>query len=387
MEARMEKIELARRALAHFDTKGTDQAASTLELPVTLYSDVERFQREKQAIFMELPLALAMSIELPESGSYKAMNVMDKPVLLSRDENGQVHAFINACRHRGAPVCQEGKGQGKRFVCPYHAWQYGLDGQLKGIYGSNTFGDVSPVTHSLTELPCAEQSGLIWVCLTPGKVFDIDEWLQDFKEQLDGLQLNNWHIYEQRWLDGPGWKVAWDGYLEAYHHNTLHANTVGRYTIGNLMLHDTYGPHQRLVFARRTLAEMKAQEEKDWDPDLHLRQIHSVFPNLSISGVLGDHCLVSHVFPGATPETTRTLQTVLVAKVPETEEEKNKSEAFSATVLQAVQQEDYPMGYKIQQGLPAGGNRFFTIGRNEPAIQHYHKWVRHFAGDEEQTCL
>ena len=383
----MEKIELARRALAHFDTKGTDQAASTLELPVTLYGDVERFQREKQAIFMELPLALAMSIELPEPGSYKAMNVMDKPVLLSRDENGQVHAFINACRHRGAPVCQEGKGQGKRFVCPYHAWQYGLDGQLKGIYGSNTFGDVSPATHSLTELPCAEQSGLIWVCLTPGKVFDIDEWLQDFKEQLDGLQLNNWHIYEQRWLDGPGWKVAWDGYLEAYHHNTLHANTVGRYTIGNLMLHDTYGPHQRLVFARRTLAEMKAQEEKDWDPDLHLRQIHSVFPNLSISGVLGDHCLVSHVFPGATPETTRTLQTVLVAKVPETEEEKNKSEAFSATVLQAVQQEDYPMGYKIQQGLPAGGNRFFTIGRNEPAIQHYHKWVRHFAGDEEQTCL
>ena len=383
----MEKIELARRALAHFDTKGTDQAASTLELPVTLYGDVDRFQREKQAIFMELPLALAMSIELPESGSYKAMTVMDKPVLLSRDENGQVHAFINACRHRGAPVCQEGKGQGKRFVCPYHAWQYGLDGQLKGIYGSNTFGDVSPATHSLTELPCAEQSGLIWVCLTPGKVFDIDEWLQDFKEQLDGLQLNNWHIYEQRWLDGPGWKVAWDGYLEAYHHNTLHANTVGRYTIGNLMLHDTYGPHQRLVFARRTLAEMKAQEEKDWDPDLHLRQIHSVFPNLSISGVLGDHCLVSHVFPGATPETTRTLQTVLVAKVPETEEEKNKSEAFSATVLQAVQQEDYPMGYKIQQGLPAGGNRFFTIGRNEPAIQHYHKWVRHFAGDEEQTCL
>ncbi|MFV9475109.1 aromatic ring-hydroxylating oxygenase subunit alpha [Advenella sp. RU8] len=381
METRMEKIELARRALAHFDTKGTDQAASTLELPVTLYSDVERFQREKQAIFMELPLALAMSIELPEPGSYKAMTVMDKPVLLSRDENGQVHAFINACRHRGAPVCQEGKGQGKRFVCPYHAWQYGLDGQLKGIYGSNTFGDVSPATHSLTELPCAEQSGLIWVCLTPGKVFDIDEWLQDFKEQLDGLQLNNWQIYEQRWLDGPGWKVAWDGYLEAYHHNTLHANTVGRYTIGNLMLHDTYGPHQRLVFARRTLAEMKAQEEKDWDPDLHLRQIHSVFPNLSISGVLGDHCLVSHVFPGATPETTRTLQTVLVAKAPVTEEEKNKSEAFSATVLQAVQQEDYPMGYKIQQGLPAGGNRVFTIGRNEPAIQHYHKWVKHFAGE------
>lgn len=386
METRQQKVELARRALAHLDIRGTDQTASTMELPVTLYNDVNRFNREKQAIFMELPLALGLSIELPQPGSYKALTVMEKPILLSRDENGKAHAFINACRHRGAPVCQEGKGQGKRFVCPYHAWQYGLDGQLKGIYGSNTFGDVSPATHSLTELPCAEQSGLIWVCLTPGKTFNIDDWLADFRPELDSLELNNWHIHEQRWLDGPGWKVAWDGYLEAYHHNTLHANTVGRYTIGNLMLHDTYGPHQRLVFARRTLAEMKEQTEQEWDPDQHLRQIHSVFPNLSISGVLGDHCLVSHVFPGPTPDSTRTLQTVLVAKEPVTEEEKTASDAFSATVLQAVQEEDYPMGYKIQKGLAAGGNKVFTIGRNEPAIQHYHKWVKHFTEAKEAVC-
>lgn len=57
-------------------------------------------------------------------------------------------------------------------------------------------------------------------------------------------------LFHATGMDEEAIQVAWDGYLEAYHHNTLHANTVGRYTIGNLMLHDTYGPHQRLVFAR-----------------------------------------------------------------------------------------------------------------------------------------
>ena len=47
----------------------------------------------------------------------------------------------------------------------------------------------------------------------------------------DTLHLEDWYIYEQREIPGPGWKVTWDGYLEAYHHNTLPANTVGKYTI------------------------------------------------------------------------------------------------------------------------------------------------------------
>jgi hypothetical protein len=164
--------------------------------------------------------------------------------------------------------------------------------------------------------------------------------------------------------------------MESYHHNTLHANTVGKFTIGNLMLHDTYGPHQRITFGRKSLIDLVGKPEGEWgDPEEHVRLIHSCFPNLSVSGILGDHCLVSQVFPGSTPDRTITRQNVLAAREPRTPEEKAATEAFSEVTLQAVRDEDYAIGLKIQAGLEAGGNKEFVFGRNEPALQHYHKWV------------
>ena len=381
MQSNEESTALAHRALAHLRGRSTDQASEMLVLPVEAYLDPARHQREVERVFHHLPLALALSIEVPKPGSYRAMTVMDKPLVLVRGEDGMVRAFLNACRHRGAQVCPHGNGTAQRFVCPYHAWSYDLHGKLTGVYGEKTFGEVSPDTHSLTELWCAERAGLVWVCLTPGETFDADRWLGGFQAPLQSLNLDQWFVYDQREIPGPGWKVAWDGYLEAYHHNTVHPQTVGRFTIGNLALHDTYGPHQRMVFGRRSLAELQGQPEDQWQPDLHLRRIHIGFPNLAISGVLGDHCLVSQLFPGPTPESTITRQTVLAAREPVTDEQKQATEAFSQIVLQAVRDEDYAIGNGIQASLAAGGNTAFTIGRNEPAVQHFHKTLAQYMAD------
>lgn len=380
-QASERSMALARRAVAHMSARSTDQAESTMALPVEAYLDPDRFRHEVDRIFRRLPLALALSLELPAPRSYRAMTVMGSPIILVRGEDGVARAFVNACRHRGAPVCAEGAGKVERFNCPYHAWSYNDRGELVAMYGQSTFGDVDRKGLGLTALPCAERAGLIWVALTPGATFDIDAWLGGFAEELETLHLDRWHIYEQRDIEGPGWKVTWDGYLEAYHHNTLHANTVGKYTIGNLMLQDCYGPHQRIVFGRRSLKELAETPESEWEPEKHIRLIHSGFPNLSISGVLGDHCMVSQVFPGETPDRTITRQTVLSAKEPKTEEERKATETFSAMVLQAVRDEDYDIGFKIQKGLAAGGNTEFVFGRNEPALQHYHRWVERLSAD------
>ncbi len=377
-----ETMDLARRAVEHYINRTTDQAKSTYALGVSAYTDPERYAHEVEKIFKELPLALAMSIEIARPNSYTATEVVGTPVIVTRDADGKAHAFLNACRHRGAPVCAHGRGEARQFSCPYHAWVYDTKGALISMYGGKTFGDVDPSILGLKELPCEERSGMIWVCLTPGKTFDIDAWLGDFAYELDTLDLANWHLYEQRDIDGPGWKVAWDGYLEAYHHNTLHANTVGKYTVGNLMLHDTYGPHQRIVFGRKSLKEIAKVDEANWDdPSSHVRLIHSVFPNTSVSGVVGDHCLVSQVFPGPTPDTTVTRQTIMCAKAPETDEEKAATEAFSQLTLTAVKDEDYDMGFKIQKTLRSKANEAFVFGRNEPALQHYHDNVAKFAGN------
>lgn len=368
---------LARRALAHLHAKTTDQSPTSMVQPVEAYNDPERFRREVDRIFHHLPLGLALSIELPEPGSYLALTVMEKPILMVRGQDGVVRAFINACTHRGAQLCKPGTGRVQRLVCPYHAWRFDLQGQLTGLFGAETFGEVGPDAQSLTELHCAERVGVVWVQLTPGDAMDIDAWLGDFAGPLAGLRLDQWHIYTQRDIPGPGWKATWDGYLESYHHNTVHPNTVGKYTIGNLILHDGYGPHQRLVFGRKTLAEIESVPESQWDTvaEAHMRRIHLCFPNLAVSGVLGDHCLVSQVFPGPTPETTITRQTVLSARVPVTDEEKAATASFAEVVLKAVRDEDYVIGFSIQQALRAGGNKAFTFGRNEPGVQHFHKTV------------
>jgi hypothetical protein len=91
---------------------------------------------------------------------------------------------------------------------------------------------------------------------------------------------------------------------------------------------------------------------------------------------------VSQIFPGSTPNTTLTRQTVLVAKPPLTDEARAASRLFSDMVLQAVRDEDYAVGATIQEGLRSGANREFLFGRNEPAVQNYHRTVaRLMAGD------
>ncbi len=367
--------DLTRRALEHFKHGTTDQAESTMRIEVDAYRDPERYAREVDRCFRHLPLALALSIELPEPGDYRAMTIVDVPVIVVRGKDGTVRAFINACRHRGARICEPGEGNTRVFSCPYHAWAYGTDGKLISRYAADTFGEVDHDALGLTQLWCAERAGLIYVLLTPGEQCDIDKWLGDFIIELESLKLDTWSIFETRELDGPGWKVALDGYLEVYHHNSLHGKTVGQMTIGNLLVLDTWGPHQRLTFGRKTLADIVDEPENEWDVNAHIRLIHNCFPNLSVSGIVGGHCLVSQIFPGPTPESTITRQTVLTAKAPATDEERQACQMFSEMVLQAVRDEDYAVGGTIQDSLQTQANQGFIFGRNEPAVQNYHRTI------------
>ena len=373
-----EMMSLAKRALHHFKNNTTDQAPEVMSQPIEAYTDRKRFSKEVERIFKHLPIALCLSNEIPDKEDYKAVNVLDIPILITRAQDNKVRAFLNVCRHRGAKVCEEGSGKKRIFSCPYHAWTYSHEGALVGMYGEDTFGNIDQEDYGLLELECQERAGLIWAMLKRGEKFDIDKWLGDFAVELESLDLKNWHIFEQRVLEGPGWKVTFDGYLEVYHHNQLHNNTVGRLTVGNLLVLDTYGPHQRLTFGRKSLEKLNKLPESEWNPLENIRLIHSVFPNLSISGILGDHCLVSQVFPSSSPNKTLTFQTIMSAKKPSSKEEISNSEAFSKMVLQAVKEEDYKMGLEVQSNITNLSEDYFVYGRNEPAVQNYHSWIKKF---------
>ncbi len=368
-------IDLAKRLLNHNLKGTTDQAEGIMKKSVSDYTDKEIIRKEVDKIFKDFPLPIALSVELPEIGSYKTFDALNTPILLTRDSQGIARAFINVCKHRGAPVCEKGSGNKKKFSCSYHGWTYDNEGKLINIFKSDTFGDIDKSKIKLTELFCEERSGFLWICINPDKSYNLNEWMNGFDKELDEINLKDWHLYKQRELSGPSWKICWDGYLDGYHHHMVHPETVGKNTIVNLIAHDTYGPHQRFAFGKKNINELSNIDETEWEPEEYIRLIHSGFPNLSISAILNQFCLVSMVYPTEDLNETITIQNILCLNEPKTKEEIREAEDFSDLTLKAVKDEDYVMNFKIQAGINSKGNSEFMFGKNEPIQQHYHNWI------------
>ena len=368
-------IGLAKRLLTHNLNGTTDQADGIMVKPVADYTDNEIISSEVNKIFYDHPVPIALSAEFKENNSYKAAKVIDTPFLITRGEDGVVRTFINICKHRGAPVCPEGTGKKSKFNCTYHGWMYNNTGNLVNIFKSDTFGDIDKSKIKLTELFCEERSGFIWACLNPDIKYDLNQWMNGFDAELDDIDLENWHLFKSIKINGPMWKICWDGYTDGYHHHMVHPETVGKNTIVNLIAHDTYGPHQRFAFGLKNIDELSDIEEKDWEPENHLRLIHSVFPNSSISAIQNEHCLVSIIFPSPDLQETVTTQYILCLKEPKTKEEIKKAEEFAELSRAAIIDEDYPINFKIQESIHSKANTEFLFGKNEPIQQHYHNWI------------
>ena len=368
-------ISLAKRLLAHNLNGTTDQADGIMVKPVADYTDNKIISSEVNKIFYDHPIPIALSAEFKENNSYKAAKVIDTPLLITRGEDGVVRTFINICKHRGAPVCPEGSGRKSKFNCTYHGWMYNNTGDLVNIFKSDTFGDIDKSKIKLTELFCEERSGFIWACLNPDIKYDLNKWMNGFDAELDDINLKNWHLFKSIKINGPMWKICWDGYTDGYHHHMVHPETVGKNTIVNLIAHDTYGPHQRFAFGLKNIDELSDIEEKDWEPENHLRLIHSVFPNSSISAIQNEHCLVSIIFPSPDLQKTLTTQYILCLKEPKTKEAIKKAEEFAELSRAAIIDEDYPINFKIQESINSKANTEFLFGKNEPIQQHYHNWI------------
>src|SRR3954451_6885044 len=169
---RAEALALVDRVRALVEGRTTDRVSGTWEEPVANYLDPALFEAEKALLFRTVPLPLALSCELAGPNTWKSIDVAGTPVVLTRDGDGQVHALLNVCRHRGAEVCPAGSGRGRTLTCPYHAWSYTMDGSLAGVHGASTFGDFDTSRRGLVQLPVEERLGLIFVCLTPGAELD-----------------------------------------------------------------------------------------------------------------------------------------------------------------------------------------------------------------------
>ncbi|MDH3643058.1 MAG: aromatic ring-hydroxylating dioxygenase subunit alpha [Gammaproteobacteria bacterium] len=373
--SRAQLVEMARHNMAHAKAGTIEQEAGIFEVPVDNYFDEERWQLEMDRIFKRMPLMVALTDEIRNPGDYKAMEAVGMPVLLSRGEDGEVRAFVNMCRHRGAQVILEGRGNTHRFTCPYHAWSYDQQGDLVGVYAPNDFGDVDKSCNSLIPLPVAERAGMIWVILNPKATLDIDTFLAGYDEVLGHFGFEDWHLFDQRTIAGPNWKIAYDGYMDLYHLPILHKDTFGD-QFPNQALYYSWGPHQRVSSPDPSLTNYEDQPEDQWNEAHMMAGVWTIFPHVSIAGFDGGGrgVMISQLFPGATPAQSFTVQNYLMENKPNEEQTEAANQMFKLLEY-VVEEEDYATGLRQQTALRTGAMSHVKFGRNEGGGQRFHQWL------------
>jgi phenylpropionate dioxygenase-like ring-hydroxylating dioxygenase large terminal subunit len=131
------------------------------DIPLGRYTDPEFFQLERTKLFGRTWLYAAHDSEFTEVGAYRVCDIAGASVLLVRGDDGEMRAFFNACRHRGAPVVRGECGTARMLVCQYHSWTYDLAGQLARVPDELDFVGLCKEERGLAPVRC-ERWGDWW---------------------------------------------------------------------------------------------------------------------------------------------------------------------------------------------------------------------------------
>jgi phenylpropionate dioxygenase-like ring-hydroxylating dioxygenase large terminal subunit len=376
-------LDIAQTLVDYVAEERTYQSDKITTVPTTNYTDPERWHQEMAMIFRRVPLMLALSAELPEPGSYKAMEAAGLPVLITRDRERKVRAFFNVCSHRGAPIVKDGYGKGTRFSCLYHSWTYACDGRLLGVADSPKFGQIDKRGRGLTELPCAERAGMIFAVLSPDAPIDLDAFYGGMLDDFEQADFANWAFLGSRVIEGANWKIAFDGYLEGYHFSSLHPTTIHPRTPSNVTHYEAFGPHLRIAFPQVGIDKYKSVPRQEWDlqENRGYDYVRIIFPNVSIF-LAPEIAQIAQLFPGPTPDRNRTVLSYARRDPPKDDADRENLEQMITFLRDVTYGEDYVLGLSIQKGLDAHAHDSIVFGKNERGNQYFHEWVEWYLKDD-----
>ncbi len=199
------------------------------------------YQLELERIFARGWNFMCHESQLKAPGEYLVSYIGEDQVIVVRDEDGQVHAMLNTCRHRGNALCRAEQGRAKSFVCSYHGWNYALDGRLIGVPGQNTFyhGDLDRSQLGLARVRLESYLGFYFA--TPA---DDAPSLHDFLGETGRAGIGMIYAHgEVEVVEGVqknvidcNWKIAVDNIFDWYHVPSSHAsaNTAGFFEIAKI---------------------------------------------------------------------------------------------------------------------------------------------------------
>lgn len=360
----------------------TTRAASSPFLstfPGHYYYDPAVYQQEQERLFSRMWVYAGVASVLSEPGDYKVVPIANESVIVVRTKQGELRAFYNVCRHRGARLCSATGGHLKGAIqCRYHAWTYGLDGQLIGAPNVLNLDDFDRASFGLFPVALQTWQGLIWLNIsdTPpslaGQISDPAVEIFAGNGPIAHYNIANLQVAETITYDvQANWKLIMENTLECYHCGPMHPELCAllpQYRTG--LIDDNTGATFAPGIEAFTITGKASRPPLPGLQPADLRSYYGFFamPNTFIN-LLPDHVVIDHLQP-LSPTSTRVTSQWLFDPTIMSQPDFNPIDAVS--ILDLVNRQDWVVCELAQQGVTS---KVFAHGGNYAPLEHH---IRHF---------
>lgn len=180
------------------------------------YTSPEVFDLDMRAIFGRYWFFATTEAQIPEAGDYVTVELGPWSVMVLRDDDEQVAAFHNVCRHRGARILNDAQGSVGNLVCGYHYWTYGTDGRL--LHAPGQAADFKPSCFGLKPVAVRAVAGLVYLCLADEPPADFDDVASRLTPYLEPHELRRTKVAAQvDIIEEANWKLVMENNRECYH--------------------------------------------------------------------------------------------------------------------------------------------------------------------------
>lgn len=370
-----------RRALEHLRRQTTDEYNTVTSFGPTEFTDPQVAARERDRIFGTVPSIVAHSSELARTGDFITLQMPRNGVIVARQRDGGVKAFVNLCRHRGARLEDEEKGRCRLFSCQYHRWSYDIDGTLRAVTLDATFGEIDRSEHGLVELPCEERHGFVWLVDNANATIDVAAWLgPEMDAVLGEFDLAGHLCFQAEGFDEPvNWKIMQDAFLDGYHVQYAHPNTAGRHIHTNVMAFEDFGRHCRFVVPRKSIDRWIEEDPGDLSLAPHVTETHFLLPNSTLLRHPDHFQLLTFrphpTDPGRSRMEMRLIVTPVAASGLDEQAWQIRWEKNWKILLAVLHAEDFPLLRGSQKAMTSADAGGMLLGRNEMANQVFHREI------------